>query len=70
MRKRYALGKFGGYAHILDCTNDKVFGFGPGFDWFHVPHQQHRAAYSPLDAMHVADWLNERAAGYPPRPPR
>lgn len=65
MKKRYAIGKFGGYKHILDHTNDKVFGFGQGFDWFHVPYQQHRAAYTEVDAIHLIEWLNERAAGYP-----
>jgi hypothetical protein len=65
MRKRFKVSKFAGRQHVLDTTNDKVFGFGPGFDWFHMPFQQHRAMYTEVDAIHLTEWLNERAAGYP-----
>ena len=65
MRKRYRIGKFSGMKYIEDNGNERVFAFGPGFDWFHVPHQQYRAEYTNVDAIHVVEWLNERAAGYP-----
>lgn len=63
MRKRYKIGRIGDLKHIDD--NDRVFAFGPGFDWFHVPHEQHRAMYTEVDAIYIVEWLNERAAGYP-----
>jgi len=28
--------------------------------------QRHDHPWRPLDAHHLANWLNERAAGYPP----
>lgn len=65
MKKRYTVSKFLGRQHILDTKADRVFGYGSGFDWFHVPYQQHRAEYTEVDAVHLAEWLNERAAGYP-----
>lgn len=68
MKKRYKLGKFGGLRHIVDLSDDRVFGYGPGFDWYHVPLQQHRAFYTEVDAVHLTEWLNERAAGYPTGP--
>lgn len=63
--RRYRIGKFGALCYITDNSDDRVFGFGTGFDWFHVPYQQHRAAYTEVDAIYVVEWLNERAAGYP-----
>jgi len=68
MRKRYTVAKFAGRQHIRDGEDDRVFGFGPGLDFYHVPHQQHRAMYTEVDAVHLIEWLNERAAGYPTGP--
>ncbi len=65
MRKRYKISAFAGVQNILDTDNGRVFSFGAGFDWSHVPYQHHREQYHEVDAICLVQWLNERAADYP-----
>lgn len=67
MRKRYSIGKFHGVKHITDNTNGRVFAYGWNVEL--LEYQQHRHTYTGSDAKAVVDWMNERAAGYPPRLP-
>lgn len=68
MRNRYKVIKPVGHTAIRDGENYRLFAFGPGFDFSHVPYQQHRASYTEVNAVHVTEWLNERVAGYPTGP--
>lgn len=72
MKVGYSIDKFAGITHITEhtTTSVRVFAFGFGADYSQAPNQQHRQTYSVGDARDVCNWLNERLAGYPPKPPR